>query len=55
MKLIEYADRDMLAIDLANMLAGELESCLFNHDHATLAVPGGSSPVTMRSRRLVMS
>ena len=44
MKLIEYADRDMLAIDLANMLAGELESCLFNHDHATLAVPGGSSP-----------
>ena len=30
MNLREYADRDMLAIDVANMLAGELETAL--HD-----------------------
>ncbi|MEX0281499.1 MAG: 6-phosphogluconolactonase [Arenibacterium sp.] len=44
MKLLEYPDREMLAIDLANKLAGELETCLFNHDHASLAVPGGTTP-----------
>ena len=44
MKLQEYADREMMAIDLANQLAGELETCLFNHDHASLAVPGGTTP-----------
>ena len=44
MKLVEYPDQEMLAIDLANMLAGELETGLFNHDHASLAVPGGTTP-----------
>ena len=44
MRFVEYADREMLAIDLANVLAGELENCLFNHEHASLAVPGGSTP-----------
>ena len=44
MKLQEYADREMMAIDLANQLTGELETCLFNHDHASLAVPGGTTP-----------
>lgn len=44
MNLIEYADRDMLMIDLANRLAGELAECLMVHDHASLAVPGGSTP-----------
>ena len=44
MKFIEYADREMLAIDLANVLAGELENCLFQHDHASFAVPGGTTP-----------
>lgn len=44
MTLIEYPDRDMLAIDVANKLAGELESCLFNHDHASFVVPGGTTP-----------
>jgi 6-phosphogluconolactonase len=44
MKFLEYPDRDMLAIDVANTLAGELETCLFNHDHASLAVAGGTTP-----------
>lgn len=44
MKIQEYPDRDMLAIDLANVLAGEIENCLFQHDHASFAVPGGTSP-----------
>jgi 6-phosphogluconolactonase len=43
-KLETYADREMLAIGLANVLASELETCLFNHDHASLAVPGGTTP-----------
>lgn len=40
----EYADRDMLAIDVANAIAGELKGTLLTHDHASLAVPGGSTP-----------
>ncbi|KUJ81950.1 6-phosphogluconolactonase [Ruegeria profundi] len=44
MKLQEYADRDMLAIDVANVLAGNLESALLNHDLVSLAVPGGTTP-----------
>ena len=44
MNVIEYPDREMLAIDVANVLAGELESCLFHEEHASLAVPGGSTP-----------
>lgn len=44
MKLLEYADRDMLAIDLANKLAGELAAALMHEDRATLIVPGGSTP-----------
>lgn len=44
MKFLEYPDRDMLAIDVANALAGELETYLFNLDHASLALSGGSTP-----------
>ena len=44
MKLLEYPDRDMLAIDLANVLAEDLETCLLNHDHASFVVPGGTTP-----------
>lgn len=44
MKLLEYADPDMLAIDLANKLAGELAAALMHEDRATLIVPGGSTP-----------
>ncbi|MCL4105387.1 UNVERIFIED_CONTAM: hypothetical protein GTU68_055518 [Idotea baltica] len=31
-------------IDLANILAGELNTCLLQHDWASLAVPGGTTP-----------
>lgn len=44
MKLIEYPDRDMLMIDLAQALVGELNECLLVHKHASFAVPGGTTP-----------
>jgi 6-phosphogluconolactonase len=44
MNIQEYPDRDMLAIDLANKLAGELETHLLHNETACLAVPGGSTP-----------
>ena len=44
MNIQEYADRDMLAIDVANVLAGELEAALLHHDAVSLAVPGGTTP-----------
>ncbi len=44
MKIQEYADRDMLAIDVANALAGELEAALLHDDTVALAVPGGTTP-----------
>ncbi|MCR9125934.1 MAG: 6-phosphogluconolactonase [Rhodobacteraceae bacterium] len=44
MKIVEYADRDLLAIGLARGLAGALENALFTHDTVTLAVPGGTTP-----------
>lgn len=44
MRLIEYPDRDMLAIDLAQVLAGELTTALGRQDRATLVVPGGTTP-----------
>jgi len=43
-QLLEYADRDMLAIDLANQLAGDLEAALFHEERVALAVPGGTTP-----------
>ncbi|MEC7668599.1 MAG: 6-phosphogluconolactonase [Pseudomonadota bacterium] len=43
-KFVEYADRDMLALDLANLIAGEVRTALSQSDSATLAVPGGTSP-----------
>ncbi|UAB90264.1 6-phosphogluconolactonase [Ruegeria sp. SCSIO 43209] len=44
MNIKEYADRDMLAIDVANALAGDLEAALLHHDTVSLAVPGGTTP-----------
>lgn len=44
MKLIEYPDAEMMMLLLANTLAGELRQCLASHDHASLAVPGGTTP-----------
>ena len=44
MDFVEYPDAEMMLMDLANTLAGELESCLLNHDRASFAVPGGTTP-----------
>ncbi|MCF3594081.1 6-phosphogluconolactonase [Rhodobacteraceae bacterium LMO-12] len=44
MNLIEYADADMLALNLAQTLAGALENMLFHEDRVTLVVPGGETP-----------
>ncbi len=44
MKIEEYLDRDMLAIGVANVMAGALENILFTHERALLVVPGGTSP-----------
>ena len=44
MNLVEYADQEMMMIDLANKLAGELNAALMSHEQATLAVPGGTTP-----------
>ena len=45
--LIEYPDSDMMMIDLAQRIAGELGTCLLEHEIATFAVPGGSTPGPM--------
>ena len=42
--LIDYPDREMLAIDLANQLAGDLRTALSHDERAVFSVPGGSSP-----------
>lgn len=44
MNMKEYPDRDMLALDVANHLAGDLESSLLNHQRVSLAVAGGTTP-----------
>ena len=44
MNLIEYADREMLAMSVANVLAGELRKSLAVQDHASFALPGGTTP-----------
>lgn len=44
MNFIEYPDSDLMMMDLANVLAGELENSLLTHDHVSFAVPGGTTP-----------
>ena len=39
-----YPDREMLIIDLANRLAGELREALVHEDRVLFAVPGGTTP-----------
>ena len=47
MKLVSYPDSEMMMMDLANILAGELERALIGEDQATLAVTGGETPGPM--------
>jgi len=44
MKITAYPDREMMAMDVADQLASELEACLLHQDHASFAVPGGTTP-----------
>ncbi|WIY24848.1 6-phosphogluconolactonase [Parasedimentitalea psychrophila] len=44
MNIIEYADRDMLAIDVANQIAEDLNTHLLSHETASVAVAGGTTP-----------
>lgn len=44
MELVEYPDREMQAMGLADALASALKSCLLTHDTASFCVPGGGTP-----------
>lgn len=44
MKIIEYLDRDMAAMGIADTMVGALDAWLSTHDRASLAVPGGTTP-----------
>jgi 6-phosphogluconolactonase len=44
MNLIEYADAELMMMDLANRLAGELRQALTGGSRASIAVPGGTTP-----------
>lgn len=44
MKLIEYPDAEIMMMELADTLAGELKNALLVHGRASLAVPGGTTP-----------
>ena len=44
MQLIEYPDAEMMMMRLADILAGELRTAVALHGHASLAVPGGTTP-----------
>ena len=43
-QLVEYPDRDVLMLDLADRLTGELADCLRRHEAASFCVPGGTTP-----------
>lgn len=47
MNFIEYTDRDLMMVDLANRIAGELTQALMTGDRASLAVPGGTTPAPL--------
>lgn len=44
MKLKEYADSEMMAINVANRLAGELTAALDHEERVLFVVPGGTTP-----------
>lgn len=44
MELLEYPDAEMMMMQLADKLTSEISNCLATHEHASLAVPGGSTP-----------
>ena len=44
MRVIEYPDRDLLMLSLANAITGDLGGFLRRDRHASLCVPGGTTP-----------
>jgi 6-phosphogluconolactonase len=44
MELVSYPDSEMMMIELAQRLAGELRQALQSSDTAAIAVPGGTTP-----------
>ena len=44
MKLVEYPDREMMMINVANVLAGAINATLMHAERCSLAVPGGTTP-----------
>ena len=44
MELITYADSELMMIEVASRLAGELRQALQSGDTASIAVPGGTTP-----------
>ncbi len=42
--ILHYDDREALALDLAEIVAGELSAAIAEKGRATLAVPGGTTP-----------
>lgn len=44
MSLREYPDAEMMAIDVANQLAGELTAALDHEERVLFVVPGGTTP-----------
>ncbi|NKX46154.1 6-phosphogluconolactonase [Roseicyclus persicicus] len=44
MELVEYPDRDLMMLALADRLASELAEALRHHDRVSLSVPGGTTP-----------
>jgi 6-phosphogluconolactonase len=44
MELLEYPDRDLMMLDLADQLTSELAEALRHHDRVSFSVPGGTTP-----------
>lgn len=44
LKLIEYPDRELMLMDIADTLAGDLRNALERNDRASFCVPGGTTP-----------
>lgn len=44
MNFQEYADREILVIEVANKLAGALKTALLTQDRVSFVVPGGTTP-----------
>ncbi|AJE47241.1 6-phosphogluconolactonase [Celeribacter indicus] len=44
MDFVEYPDREVLLLDLANRIAGELRAALDTRERVSFCVPGGTTP-----------